>query len=596
MKLKLIFCFLLLLLSGATFAQTKSSYEKTVDSLIRIGQQEKIIPYLEKEVKKYSKNENLLRLIGVHYIQINNLELGEKYYREALVVNPKCARCYMNIGRIYASKNDFNQAIVYLDKAVNTDPKDALIVSNRAIIKEYAGNVFGALADHNNAIELAPQNADHYTERGLYNGRQNYLELALTDFNKAIELAPNDHFAYFYRGQIYFKQNNWENALKDADKAITLNDKQYRFFIGRGAIYSRLNQNDKALDDYSQAIKLNPEDFLGYLNRAGVYYELENMDASCEDYTSAKALLRKYKIDDPELLKNIEASILDFCDESRPSYYYQRGVAHYNLKQYDKALEIYALGLRKFPTNAMILSFKGNAYLALRDYKKASINYALSLEYKENLMAELQNNHRLTSNRTDIGTFYKISIASIYYNNAECKMYDGSFDNALTEMNEALAFAPNAAGFNKETYYNRRGAIYLAMAKYELALGDFNKSIELNKNYALAYINRAIVKVSRSEKLKLTNLSISGNLANQPFRFNWLLKQKSSLQKADANIISALDDCNKAIALDKNEGSSYYVRGLVKQILGYTDYCVDLLTAKKMGYEVEETLLKDCNQ
>lgn len=175
-------------------------------------------------------------------------------------------------------------------------------------------------------------------------------------------------------------------------------------------------------------------------------------------------------------------------------------------------------------------------------------------------------------------------------------MYDGSFDNALTEMNEALAFAPNGAGFNKETYYNRRGAIYLAMAKYELALVDFNKSIELNKNYALAYINRAIVKVSRSEKLKLTNLSIGANLANQPFRFNWLLKQKSSSQKADANIISALNDCNSAIALDKNEGSSYYVRGLVKQILGYSDYCVDLLTAKKMGYEVEETLLKDCNQ
>ncbi|MET4137869.1 tetratricopeptide (TPR) repeat protein [Pedobacter sp. UYP1] len=530
MKFKLIFCLVFSLLIVKTSAQTQSVYEKTTDSLFQTGQQEKIILYLEKEVKKHPKSDTLLRLMGSYYLQKKNFELGEKYYREALVVNPACARCYMNIGRISASKRDFSQALADLDKAVNMAPGDALIISNRAKIKEYTGDLSGALSDYNKAIKLAIGNTDNYLERGL--------------------------------------------------------------------IYSRLNQKENALQDYSQAIKLNPVDISAYLNRAEVYYELENLDASCKDYGTAKALLQKGKIDNPALTKAIEASIIDFCDVNSASYYYQRGIAYYNLKQYDKALKMYTLGLEKFPKNAMILSFKGNTCLALRDYKNALLNYALSLENKGNLSAEIQNNHRFasTANRIDAQAFYKATIAAVYYNIAECQIYLEDFNEALIKMNEALAVAPNKINFNKETYFNRRGVIYLGLNHYDLALSDFNRSIEINKNYAPAYVNRALARVSITEKVKKTSFSLVSNLPDQPFHLHWQPKKKTLSQKENLNIISALSDCNTAIALDKNQGSFYYVRGLVKQISGENDYCIDLLMAKKMGFLIEESLLKTCNK
>lgn len=595
MKFKLMLCIFLFLLSAQAFAQNKSIYEKKVESFNQNGQQDKIIPYLQMELKTQPKSENLLRLMGFQYLQINNSEMGERYYREALVVNPACARCYLNIGRIYMQKNDFKQALNYLDKALDIEPKDDLLFSNRAQIKEALGDKFGALADHNTAIELAPKNANAYTERGIYNVNQKHKALALADFNQAINLDPNNYYPYFYRSRIKFESNDLDGALTDVNKAIELGAQQYQLYNFRGTIYTTLKQFSKALEDHSNAIKLNPNSFLGYLNRAEVYYALENMDASCQDYAQAKAMAQKEKINDPALFKNIEDSMMDFCDASKASYYYQRGVAFYNLKAFDKALAIYAAGLQKFPKNAMILSFKGNAHLALKDYKNAGSDFAAALDNKASLLTELEHNPRFeTASNQDIHSFYNGSVALIYYNNAECKMYDEKFEEALMDMNLAIELAPNKADFNKEPFYYRRGNIYLEMNKHDLAKADFSKSIQLNKNYAPAYISRAIAKITAVEKSKKIKSLVSLKLPNQPFRINLGVKPKTLLQ-VPPDMTSALEDCNKAIELDGNIGFAYYVRGQIKSFLGYPDYCIDLIKAQNMGIEVEKSLLIGCN-
>ncbi len=588
MKFKLIIYVLLLFGSVQAFAQSKSVYEKAVDAFNQNGEQEKIIPYLQTELKKQPKNENLLRLTGYQYLQLKNNELGEQYYREALAVNPACGRCYLNIGRIYAQQNDFKKALNYLDKAVVADPKDELLLSNRAKIKEMSGDKFGALTDHNKAIAIAPTNADGYTERGIYNLNQKYAALAFADFNKAIALKPNSSYPYFYLSKIKYENNDLADALKDIDKAILSDDQQGRLFNFRGIIYSALKQYKNALENFSTAIKLNPDDFSSYLSRAQVYYGLENMDAACQDYSKAKSLVSEQKVNNPELLKNIEVSMLDFCDASRASYFYQRGVAFYNLKQYDKAVSIYQTGLQKFPNNPITFSFLGNAYLALKDYKNSQINYESALANKSNLMTELANNTRYSnSSQEDRLSFYKASLASIYYNISQCHIYHEKFEEALNAMDEALWLAPNIADFNKEAYYARRGNIYLEMNKYDLAHADFNQSIQINNNYAPAYIGRAIAKVSTAENTKKSNAIVSAKLPNQPFRINWGVNSKSSSRKAEPNLISALEDCNKGIELDKNVGFAYYVRGQIKYFLGYSDYKVDLSKAKEMGIEVD---------
>lgn len=580
---------------SVTFGQSKEAYQKVADSLLTIGQNDELIQYFDNELKKYPKNEHVLRMLGYAHITKNNLDLGEKYYTDALEVNPKCARCYLNIGRISALRGNNKEALDYFNKAVDTDPNDVLLYSNRGKLKEMLGDKFGALSDHNKAIKMDPNNVDSYILRGIYNSNSGYPSLAISDLTKAIELAPESYYPYYHRASVYYDQKRFEEAFTDINEAIKKDSNQYILYTVRAAIFELMQEHQKAVDDYSKAISLNKNDYASYVNRALSYYGLEDLDASCADYSTLKSLIEEGKINDKAILTQVNNAMQDICDASKPSYYFQRGVGYYNLKEYQKAFDIYDVGLEKFPDNAMMLSFKGNTYLVLNEYEKALNYYKRSLEHKENIREEIKVNPRFSGASSErINSYYNGSLATIYLSMSECEVYLGNFDEAFTAIEEGLKLAPVIDGFNTEAYYNMRGYIYVTKKKYKRALNDFDKSIAINKNYPLAYVYRAIAKVSSVEKIKFSSFSMYGNFKNQAMNIRWNLPTKSSFKKSEAVLLSALSDCNTAIEINNTLGFAFYIRGQIKQMLAKPDYCLDLLRAKDLGIRVEAQLLQDC--
>lgn len=584
---------LLLFITYISLGQTEEQYNRIADSLTKIGQQEKLISFFQKELKSKPKNETLLCWLGYLNIENRQFELGEKYYREALVINPKCSNCYLNIGRIYANKNENKKAFEYFDKAISIAPTKAEAYSIRAQLKIATGDKLGALADLNKNIELDPKSAFPYLQRAEYNSTQGYSSIALFDINKAVELAPQYYYPYFRRASVYYEKRMIQEALTDINKAISLDSMQENLYAGRGAIYASLNKHKEAITDYTKAIQLNPNDFFPYYNRSMDKYALEDMDGSCADLQASYALLEKY--DPTNTLKaELDYSIGNYCDSSKPSYYYQRGIALYNFQQYEKAIHMYTVGLKKFPNNSMMLSFRGNAYLALKDFNPALIDYAASIKNKENLNEDIAANQKHTRLLGEsIDTYSKGLFAFMQISIAEAKFGLGQYENALTEINKGIELAPDLKEIGKENYFNVRGNIFLALGKYQQALNDFEKCIQLNPSFALAYANRAITKINLNNNISMTTRSIKIGIDNQTFNANWGFPLKTSFKKNDSNT-SALQDCNKAIELNPNLELAYYVRGQLKKALIFGDYCYDLIKANDLGYPVEQELLTNC--
>jgi tetratricopeptide (TPR) repeat protein len=593
--MKTIFIIACLSFVSISFAQKPDKYAKFVDSLTAIGQQAKLLQFFDKEVKLHPKNESALRWLGYLSINANKLDDGEKYYSQAIAIDPECGRCYMNLARIAGIKKDYTKASALTDKGIRVDPKNPLLYAVRGQFEENLGQIHLAEFDYTKAVELTPENdIEYYVTRGEFYIRQKQYLQAITDFTRAIYIIPDNYYPYFQRSDAYYEEKDFEKSLIDINKAIELDSTKADLYTGRGAIYDIYKEYDKANADYSKAIKIDPTNIITYCNLANLEYKLEDMEAASTNFQKAWQLMKAQNFQDSVWIKNVLLNIDNICDTTKASYFYQRGVAFYNLEQYQKAVDIYTKGLKKFPTGVILLSFRGNAFLALKEYNTALKDYLAALQNKDHLLSEVNNNKQF-SNASEQYTddYAKGALASIYESIAECNFAMGFYNDALTQIDTAISLIPNVKDFNKEAYYNVRGTIFLSLGQNMNALKDFDNAILINKDFSPAYINRAVTKISIGDKTTVTSSFISVK-NNDSFMPNWDIPLKTTVKKSDTNIMSALRDCSKAIEIDSTSNKAYYYRGVIKKMLGIDDYCYDIQKAKSLGYPVDEASLNEC--
>ena len=293
-------------------------------------------------------------------------------------------------------------------------------------------------------------------------------------------------------------------------------------------------------------------------------------------------------------ISDLEYTIGIYCDTNNASYYYQRGIAYYNLTQYDKAVDIYTKGLAKKPSNSMLLSFRGNAYYIQKKYKEALADYTQSISNKENVIDDIKANQKHTEINLFDETYINGFISSMQVSMAESYFALQEYDKALEEINKGLAIAPNLKEFGKENFYNVRGTIHLALGNYNSALADFDTCILLNNAEPFLYVNRSIARTQQNKTTKIRSVSLSGGINNRTFYGNWLIPITKDKDKNTSNLLLALKDCNKAIEQDKNLAEAYYIKAIIEKQLGTGDYCSDLKKAQNLGYTIEAEWLKEC--
>ncbi|MES2702587.1 MAG: tetratricopeptide repeat protein [Bacteroidota bacterium] len=217
-----------------------------------------------------------------------------------------------------------------------------------------------------------------------------------------------------------------------------------------------------------------------------------------------------------------------------------------------------------------------------------------------------------------LDTFPNSSVA--HYSVGALYMKDGDYAAAERHLNAAVSIDPQ----NYKAWHSR-GALYLRQGKAMEALDALNKSIELNE-YIKAYFSRAML-YEGTGKPDLAIADIDKVLAAQPQNARaWYIKGDCLEQKSDmASAVEhysraiefenteplfyirrglllskqnknapALDDLERAVALDPRSGEAVYYRGIIKY-RNRQEPCADLRSALKLGYtQAREALDKLC--
>lgn len=161
---------------------------------------------------------------GVFY-ENQNYEEGLRCYTETIKLDPKYAFAYFIRGYIWEKVGELDKAIDDYDGAIQYG-KDQL---DSATFYSFRGDAFrkkndlnDAIADLNKAIQIDPSYNYAYSARGRLKAMLGDLDGAISDYSELIRITPDHVNAHCYRASILELKEDFSSAIADYEKYLEL--------------------------------------------------------------------------------------------------------------------------------------------------------------------------------------------------------------------------------------------------------------------------------------------------------------------------------------------------------------------------------------
>ena len=250
-------------------------------------------------------------------------------------------------GNAYAAAGDLALAIADYDQAQLLLPTSTGARFNRALARLALEQFDQALVDIDAAIQLAPDWAEAYQLRGeiRYAGRDDTG--AVADYTRSLELKPSDA-AYHGRGVSYLILGDRQRGMADLDEAIRLNPQSLRSLSMRAYAWREQGNSDAALLDYNAALRIEPRNSNLLNQRGALLFDRNALGDAVADFEQLLAInpndgVAAMNICAIRLMVNEVQTAITSCDraltldpasmESRLI----RGVAHFRLQSLARA-------------------------------------------------------------------------------------------------------------------------------------------------------------------------------------------------------------------------------------------------------------------
>ncbi len=495
---------------------------------------------------------------GNIHLNAGNNQAAFDDYNRAIQDNATNADYFVNRGAANQRLGNYPVAIQDYTEALRLKPGYPLAKNNRAVAFDKRGNIHlnagnnqAAFDDYNRAIQDNATNADYFVNRGAANQRLGNYPVAIQDYTEALRLKPdyalarnNRALTYHLFGKNYLGAGNNQAALENFNKAIQNNATDAGYFADRGVANQRLGNSDRALQDYAEALRLNPNHAVAKSNRALIYYQRGKNHLNAGNNNEA--------------LLDFTRAIQD--DATNAEYFFERGVAHNGLKNYDDSVRNFNDALRLNP-----------GHVAAKKHRASAYN-----------MQGL--NHVSTGNHTQAVNDFTEAIADhgaepiFLFNRGVSNHALKKYDEAIRDFNEAVRLNPEyiSAKQQRAGAYNWRGFNSSNAKNYAAAITDFTAAIADNPAESNFFFNRgvshnglnqyddAIRDFSEALRLKPDYAIAKTNLAANYF-------QRGKNHLTTGNNEGALADFNNAIQNDGNNADYFANCGVANERFGNTD-------------------------
>ena len=213
-------------------------------------------------------------------------KLGRQgHFQEALVElqtavesDPKDGTAHYYTGLVLRQQGQLAQALEEFQKTVTLDPTNALARYDLAVTLEQAGRIPESIAAYKELLEIRPDDAVVEKDLGTLLIEAERNDEAVVVLRKAIQDDPQLAEAYYLLGVLQGKSGQLDGAIAQLQKAVALKPQTYEFQYVLGRVLAARGSFAAALPPFEKAVELsagNPEQQLDSLQMlAGVYSEV----------------------------------------------------------------------------------------------------------------------------------------------------------------------------------------------------------------------------------------------------------------------------------------------------------------------------------
>jgi tetratricopeptide (TPR) repeat protein len=418
----------------------------------------------------------------------NQPEKAEPFFRQALAYHEKLvaedatiddsaerlarthqhlAQVLTSMGRLPEAEKARGEALAVLEKL---DPKDAGAWYGRGLAYLNLDEYDKAIVDLNKAIQLDPKSAPAHNDLGVALDRQGKRDEALAEYRKATELDPEYALAHSNLGGALRRQGKLDEAVAECRKALALDPKHTSAHIGLGAALRDQKKLGEAIAEFRQAIALDPKFATAHSNLGAVLDQQGHLDEAVAECRKAVELDPKYAHAHGNL-----------------------GSALYDQRKLDEAIAEYRQAIDLDPKSALPHSDLGNALREQGQLDEAVAACRKAIELDPKFAAPHNNLGNALADqgkRDEAAAEWRKAIeldpkyATPHYNLGLALYEQGKLDEAVAECRKATELDPKSA-----PAHNGLGNALAKQGKVDEAIVCFKKAIDLDPKSAIPHNN-----------------------------------------------------------------------------------------------------------
>lgn len=187
----------------------------------------KYFQILQEIAKKYPEEKRIHFDLGMYYLGKSMQDEAEAELKKAVELDPEYGYALNQLGYLFSSKNDFEEALEYFRRYASVSPGEANPYDSMGEVFFRMGKLDKSIEKFKEALDVKPDFSSGWKISYIYALKEDYGE-ALKWIDQFIRTAPSvrwQSLGHQLKGFYFYVQGNLDQAFEEIDKSEELAEK-----------------------------------------------------------------------------------------------------------------------------------------------------------------------------------------------------------------------------------------------------------------------------------------------------------------------------------------------------------------------------------